>query len=131
MKTIFAFLCLLALLSQSQAMDDQQISALLVGHWRILGQVQMYNGTARYVLEATYHANGRFDMSTAYAFPNGSQMVSWVGTWEIEDGILSTQVERVIPAEAAGLYSGGSNHIEFIDRNSWREDGSDQVYRRE
>ena len=96
-----------------------------------MGQAQVHNGIARYVTECTYYASGRFAGNIGWAFPDGSVIVRVAGTWEIEDGVLSSHVEQVSPANYSSLCPDSSNRIEFVDRNTWRLEGSDGVARRE
>ena len=69
MKVTFALLCFFTLLSQGWAMDDHQMTELMVGTWQAVGQEQMYNGIARYVVSCTYTEDGRFDATWSWVFP--------------------------------------------------------------
>ena len=137
MKTMFALLCFLTLLSQSRAMDDQQISALLVGHWRAVGGPVQVNGTTvSWVREFNLYANGRWDGRVGCASANGlgTGTFSGIGRWQVQNGIYSSQAERVDPwlpgSNAASLFN-GSGRVEFIDRDTFRFEGADWAYRRQ
>lgn len=130
MKATFALLCLFALISQGWAMDDDQMSQLMVGSWQASGQEQMPSGIARYTVNCAYTEDGQFDGSWAWMFPPTpgqatSSFVRVAGTWKIERGNLFTHVEQVDPPNFASLFSDSSKAIQFIDDNTWKfVDGS-------
>lgn len=131
MKAIFALLCLVALTSRTQAQTDEQMSQLMVGSWRSLAQYPVVGGVAHFVYDFTYYANGQFDGTVGVTMPGNAMPFSVTGAWQIENGILTTQVERVNPPSAAYLLPGGSTLIHFIDRISWRVEGSSSIARRQ
>jgi hypothetical protein len=137
MKVPFALLGFFTLLSQGWAMDDHQMSELMVGTWQAVGQEQMYNGIARYVVSCTYTEDGRFDATWSWVFPPTpgqatSGVVRDIGTWKIQNGALSCHVEQVDPPSLASLYQDSSSRIVFIDRNTWKfENGAVGVAHRQ
>jgi hypothetical protein len=136
MKAILTIWCFFTLLNQSWAMDDQQMSQLLVGSWESVDdQQQAITGRAHMVYDFTYYANRRFEGTIAMTFPPApgqatSGMVYSAGVWEIRDGNLALHTDQVNPPNFASLFPDSSAPIQFLDKNTWKFVGAANVARR-
>lgn len=136
MRATFALFCFLTLITRGWAMDDEQMSQLLVGTWESVDDSQQaITGPAHMVFDFTYYANGRFKGTTAMTFPPGqgqatSGIIYTAGTWKIQDGNLIAHTEQVDPSEFAPLYPDSSSPIQFLDRNTWKHVGATNVAHR-
>jgi hypothetical protein len=82
-------LCLFALISQGWAMDDDQMSQLMVGSWQASGQEQMPSGTWKIERGNLFtHLEQVDPPNFASLFSDSSKAIQFIddNTWKFVDG---------------------------------------------
>jgi len=130
MRSVITLLCLFAVVIPLRA-DDEQMSALLVGTWSTSFDQRLYNNsTAKIQITASYGDNGQYEMDWIMAFSTGGGgRMHAEGNWEINNGILTTNLRSWAPQQMPMPQwdDGPGTEIQFSGPNIYHAHGVNWV----